>query len=94
MSASTVIGLDYGTNSVRALVVNTANGRELGTAVWNYEQGDAGVLLSRDPNLARQHPADYVKGAERAICGALADAAAPRGRQAPAAAAGSHGGDR
>ena len=74
MSASTVIGLDYGTNSVRALVVNTANGRELGTAVWNYEQGDAGVLLSRDPNLARQHPADYVKGAERAIRGALADA--------------------
>jgi L-ribulokinase len=73
MNASTVIGLDYGTNSVRALVVNTANGRELGTAVWNYEQGDAGVLLSRDPNLARQHPADYVKGAERAIRGALAD---------------------
>jgi L-ribulokinase len=73
MNARYVIGLDYGTNSVRALLVNTANGRELGTAVWNYEHGDAGVLLSRDPNLARQHPADYVKGAEKAIRGALAD---------------------
>ena len=58
------IGLDYGTNSVRALIVDTADGREIATAVWNYEHGDAGVILSRDPNLARQHPADYIKGAE------------------------------
>jgi L-ribulokinase len=68
------IGLDFGTNSVRALVVNTANGREVGTAVWNYEHGTDGVILSRDPNLARQHPADYVKGAERSLRKALADA--------------------
>jgi L-ribulokinase len=68
------IGLDYGTNSVRALVVDTANGREAGTAVWNYAHGTAGVILSRDPNLARQHPADYVKGAEITIKNALADA--------------------
>src|SRR5208337_1312717 len=68
------IGLDYGTNSVRALIVDTANGREVGTAVWNYEHGTAGVILSRDPNLARQHPADYGKGAEITIKKALADA--------------------
>ena len=68
------IGLDYGTNSVRALIVDTANGREIATAVWNYEHGDAGVILSRDPNLARQHPADYVKGAEITIQQALAAA--------------------
>jgi L-ribulokinase len=69
------IGLDYGTNSVRALVVDVANGREVGTAVWNYAHGDHGVVLARDPNLARQHPADYVKGAEVTIRKALADAA-------------------
>jgi L-ribulokinase len=68
------IGLDYGTNSVRALIVNTANGHEVGTAVWNYEHGTAGVILARDPHLARQHPADYVKGAEITIKKALADA--------------------
>jgi L-ribulokinase len=68
------VGLDYGTNSVRALIVDTADGREAGTAVWNYEHGDSGVILSRDPNLARQHPSDYLKGAEVTIKGALANA--------------------
>ena len=71
MSANYTIGLDYGTNSVRALIVNTANGREVGTAVWGYEHGKEGVILARDPNLARQHPADYEKGAEVAIRKAL-----------------------
>ena len=74
MPAKYTIGLDYGTNSVRALVVDAANGREVGTAVWNYEHGTAGVMLSRDPNLARQHPGDYVKGAKITIKKALADA--------------------
>src|SRR5689334_9029190 len=70
------LGLDYGTNSVRCLVVNVANGAEVGTAVWDYEHGDQGVLLGRDPNLARQHPADYLKGAELSIRKALAAARA------------------
>ena len=66
------IGLDYGTNSVRTLIVNVANGREVASAVWNYEHGTQGVILARDPNLARQHPADYVTGAEVTIKKALA----------------------
>jgi L-ribulokinase len=74
MSEKYAIGLDYGTNSVRALVVDTVHGREVGTSVWNYEHGTAGVILGRDPNLARQHPADYVKGAEVTIRQALAAA--------------------
>jgi L-ribulokinase len=74
MSAKYVIGLDYGTNSVRTLIVNAANGREVASSVWDYEHGDAGVILSRDPNLARQHPADYVKGAQIGIRRALAQA--------------------
>jgi L-ribulokinase len=72
MSSRYSIGLDYGTNSVRALVVNVANGREVATAVWNYKRGQDGVILSRDPNLARQHPADYVEGAELTLKQALA----------------------
>ncbi len=74
MSAKYTIGLDYGTNSVRALIVNVANGAEVASAVWVYEHGTQGVILSRDPNLARQHPADYVKGAEVTIKQALARA--------------------
>jgi L-ribulokinase len=74
MSAKYTIGLDYGTNSVRALIVNVANGAEIAAAVWTYSHGTEGVILSRDPNLARQHPADYVKGAEVTIKQALAAA--------------------
>ncbi len=66
------IGLDYGTNSVRALIVNVKNGKEVASAVWNYAHGTQGVILSRDPNLARQHPADYVEGAEVTLKKALA----------------------
>lgn len=83
MRARYTLGLDYGTNSVRALVVDTANGREVASAVWAYEQGEAGVILGRDPNLARQHPADYVAGAEKSIRAALRAAAkAVRGFEA------------
>ncbi len=57
------IGFDYGTNSVRALLVDVSNGAEVATAVFNYPSGDAGVLYDeKDPNLARQNAADYVEG--------------------------------
>ena len=36
------------------------NGEEVAAAVWTYAHGTQGVILARDPNLARQHPADYV----------------------------------
>ena len=68
------IGLDYGTSSVRALIVSLENGREIGTATWNYGQGENGILLSRAPNLARQHPADYLEGARNTIRAALGQA--------------------
>ncbi|HWF17807.1 MAG TPA: ribulokinase, partial [Verrucomicrobiae bacterium] len=71
MPATYSIGLDYGTNSVRALVVNVSDGEEVAAAVWNYAHGEQGVMLSSDPNLARQHPADYAKGAEITLKQAL-----------------------
>ncbi|MGB2808833.1 MAG: ribulokinase [Sedimentisphaerales bacterium] len=69
------IGLDYGTNSVRALIVDVANGNELATAVHEYETGEAGIILdSTDHNLARQNPADYLRGAEAVIKAAVTEA--------------------
>ncbi len=57
------IGLDFGTNSVRALLVDVHSGEELATSVFNYPSGEAGVILDpKDPNLARQNPADYIEG--------------------------------
>jgi L-ribulokinase len=69
------LGVDFGTNSVRALVVDCATGREAGTHVFAYPSGEQGVLLQPgDPHLARQNPADYLLGLRESINGALADA--------------------
>lgn len=71
------IGLDFGTSSVRSLVVNTATGHEAGSVVYEYESGQAGIILDpKDHSLARQNPADYLAGIERTITRALAQAAA------------------
>ena len=62
------IGLDYGTNSVRALLVGVENGEEISTDVWEYETGDSGVILdSTNHLLARQNAMDYMKGFEIAV---------------------------
>lgn len=61
--ASYSIGVDYGTNSVRAVVVDTRDGRELASRVFGYPTGKDGVIVDpRDPNVARQNPADYIAG--------------------------------
>ena len=74
-----VIGLDFGTNSCRSLIVDTANGKELANQVFSYPSGKQGVIVdSADPNLARQNPADYLKGIEATIKGALKKARSAR----------------
>ncbi len=72
---SFALGIDYGTNSVRALVVDCATGEEIGTAVFDYPSGNQGVLLDKhDHNLARQNPADYLLGLEKSVKAALEQA--------------------
>jgi L-ribulokinase len=67
-----VVGLDFGTNSCRSLIVDVANGKELASYVFPYPSGKDGVIVdSADPHLARQNPADYIKGIEATIKGAL-----------------------
>ena len=74
-----VIGLDFGTNSCRSLIVDTANGKELASQVFSYPSGKQGVIVDpADPNLARQNPADYLKGIEATIKGALKKARSAR----------------
>src|SRR5262249_2010152 len=70
------IGIDYGTNSVRAIVVDAVNGDEIGRVVIDYPSGKQVILLGpKDHNLARQHPGDYRVGLEKSVKGALAEAA-------------------
>ena len=67
------IGVDYGTNSVRAVIVDISNGEELATSIWTYRHGTDGVILDdRDPNVARQHPRDYLDGFDASVAAAVA----------------------
>jgi L-ribulokinase len=69
------LGVDFGTNSVRALVVRCSDGAEYGSGVVDYPSGAQGVLLDpKDGLLARQHPGDYLFGLEESIKRALAEA--------------------
>ena len=75
MAGKYAIGLDFGTNSVRALVADVNTGTEVGTHVFDYASGKNGILLdANDPNLARQHPQDYLDGLQQSVRGALAKA--------------------
>ena len=69
------LGVDFGTNSVRALIVRCSDGAEYGSRVADYPSAAQGVLLDRkDGLLARQRPADYLFGLAESITGALAEA--------------------
>ncbi len=77
MNQRCALGLDYGTNSCRSLLIDLASGQELGSAVFPYPSGSAGILLDpKDPNLARQNPADYLEGLTAIVTGAIAQAKA------------------
>jgi L-ribulokinase len=80
MKHAFTIGIDYGTNSVRSVVFDCTDGREVGTAVFDYPSGDQGILLDpANPHLARQNPADYLAGLEASVRGALSEAAGKEG---------------
>ncbi len=68
---SFVIGLDFGTDSCRAVVVNTANGEILGDSVVNYSRWGTGKYCEPGKNQFRQHPADYLEAMEEAITDVL-----------------------
>ena len=73
------IGIDFGTNSARAIVVSCADGSIVGMGVSDYHSGDHGVLTHpSDPHLARQNPADYIGSLGHAITTALSQASANR----------------
>jgi len=71
------LGIDYGTNSCRSLLIDLDNGAEVGSTVFNYPSGAMGILLDpRDPHVARQNPQDYLDGLEAVTRGALQQAQA------------------
>ncbi len=75
MTQRYALGIDYGTNSCRSLLIDLATGAELGSAVFNYPSGEMGILLDpQNPHLARQNPQDYLDGMVSVVRGALEQA--------------------
>jgi len=62
-----VIGLDYGTDSVRAVIVNASNGEEVASDVHYYTRWAEGKYCDPAANRFRQHPLDYLEGFENTI---------------------------
>ncbi|MCF0057232.1 ribulokinase [Dyadobacter sp. CY356] len=71
-----VIGIDYGTDSVRALVVNAHTGETAGTAVHEYKRWKEGRYCDPAISRFRQHPLDYLEGLESCVTDALKNAGA------------------
>jgi len=69
--AKYTIGIDYGTDSVRALIVDTQTGEEVGTHVFYYPRWKEGKYCDPGKNQFRQHPLDYLEGLEVTIKEAL-----------------------
>src|ERR1044072_7063423 len=62
-----VIGVDYGTDSVRSIIVNAGNGQEIAASVYYYPRWKDLLFCNASSNQFRQHPLDYVEGLEQTI---------------------------
>ena len=62
-----VMGVDYGTDSVRTILVNAANGEEVSSSVFYYPRWKEGKYCNAAVNQFRQHPLDYIEGLEATI---------------------------
>lgn len=62
-----VIGVDYGSDSVRSVVIDAKNGAELASSVYYYPRWQKGLYCNPAKNQFRQHPLDYIEGLEQSI---------------------------
>lgn len=76
-TGAVVIGVDYGTDSVRTVIVDAGSGKEIASAVFRYPRWERGQYCDPGTNRFRQHPLDYLEGLQHTVRAALA--AAPPG---------------
>ncbi|MBS1747013.1 MAG: ribulokinase [Bacteroidetes bacterium] len=67
MEKAFVIGVDYGTDSVRAIIVDAYNGNELSSSTFEYPRWKKQLYCNADANQFRQHPVDYIEGLQHTI---------------------------
>ena len=62
-----VIGVDYGTDSVRSVILSASNGEEIASSVFYYPRWKQGLYCNAATSQFRQHPLDYVEGLEATV---------------------------
>jgi L-ribulokinase len=72
MAIQYILGLDFGTDSVRAVVINAGSGKEEANQVAYFKRWLKGQYCDPARNQFRQHPQDYIDSMEEAVKGALA----------------------
>ncbi len=72
-----VIGIDYGTDSVRSVIINANNGEELASSVFSFPRWKDGLYCDAGKQQFRQHPLDYIEGLEQTIKNCLVNAGSP-----------------
>jgi L-ribulokinase len=67
MTDQFVIGVDYGSDSVRSVILNAYNGDEISSSVFYYPRWKQKLYCDDSKNQFRQHPLDYTEGLEHTI---------------------------
>jgi L-ribulokinase len=62
-----VIGIDFGTDSVRSIIVDATNGKEVASSVCYYPRWKEGLYCNPSKSQFRQHPLDYIEGIEATV---------------------------
>jgi len=62
-----VIGLDYGTDSVRAVLIDSSNGNEIASEIYWYPRWSEKKYCEPSQNKFRQHPLDHIEGLEKTV---------------------------
>jgi L-ribulokinase len=62
-----VIGADFGTDSVRSVIINSSNGQEIASSVFYYPRWKQQLYCNPSKQQYRQHPSDYLEGIETSI---------------------------
>jgi L-ribulokinase len=79
--AACVVGIDFGTDTVRSVVVDATDGRVIGTSVKSYPRWGKGLYCDAVANRFRQHPLDHLESMEASLLEALDQAGSgARGR--------------
>ena len=71
-----LIGIDFGTDSVRSIIVDAENGKEMASSVHYYQRWGELKYCKPAKNQFRQHPLDYIEGIETTVKEALSNAGA------------------